>query len=96
MTANLVVFNYQGAGNGVANNVEYGFSASVNIYNIRDTARTKKATFSCNYLNGAVTTENTTHGGGHLPISGAITGLRFQFFPGTFAAGGAVTLWGSP
>jgi hypothetical protein len=36
------------------------------------------------------------HGTGWRGVAGAITGLRLQWGTGTFAAGGAVSLWGSP
>jgi hypothetical protein len=58
--------------------------------------RPKGVDFQSNYLDDAATALRICTGGGWRNISTAITGLRFLWGSSTFAAGGAVTVWGSP
>ena len=64
------------------------------IPNIRD-ARVKGMDGQANWVSDDGTiTEFATVGGYRTP-AGLITGLQFRFIGTTFAAGGAITLWGS-
>ena len=96
----MFLLNFTVAGNRVANlatNPGAGIRGDFTIPNIRDAARSKSANFRSVYINGANTAQNGITGNGQMnaPVT-ALTGLRFQFVGTTFAAGGAVTLWGSP
>jgi len=73
-----------------------GIRGRATINNIRD-ARWKGTDFQTNYLNDPATAVYIASGSGWRAVNGAITGLRLLWWQGsTFAAGGAVTLWGSP
>jgi hypothetical protein len=66
------------------------------ITNIRDTARRKTITSEIIYTESTNSYVGYERGFGRRDVVGAITGLRLLFDNGNFAAGGAVTLYGSP
>jgi hypothetical protein len=80
----------------VNNSATGGVRGRLSISNIRDTARVKSAQWQVDYLNDTAIRLDSGVGSGWRNVAGAITGLRLVFNTTTFAAGGAVTLWGSP
>jgi len=67
------------------------------INNIRDAARMKQAHWQSEFLDSSNTYWMQMVGsGGRTGAAMALTGLRLSWSSGNFAAGGAVTLWGSP
>jgi len=89
----VISFVYGNTGSLVTNS--NGIRGSGRIANIRDATRAKHADYQTTWL---------ADGGSYCSMSGAtqrvangaITGLHFYWSSGNFAAGGAVTLWGSP
>jgi hypothetical protein len=73
-----------------------GVRGRVEVHNIRDAARYKGADWQSNFLSNDGTYNGYCTGSGFRGTAGNITGLRFAWGAGGFAAGGAITLWGSP
>jgi len=73
----------------------YGIRGHAMLNNIRDAARLKTVNWQCQYQSdgGAVF---QVAGGGQRNLAGMITGLQLLFHASTVAAGGAISLWGSP
>jgi hypothetical protein len=91
------VLSYAAAGNRVSSNASAGgIRGQATVPSIRDTARAKGATWTATYLNDGLSAVNQVSGGGTYSPAGAISGLRLSWGATTFAAGGAVSLWGSP
>jgi hypothetical protein len=94
-----IALNYVSTTNQVANLATIasaGIRGDLTVPNIRDAGRAKSVNFRAAYINGGTTATFGIVGMGHRTVVGAITGFRFSFSPGTIAAGGAVSLWGSP
>jgi hypothetical protein len=91
-----VMMHYYGAGNGVYNGSGGGIRGDCSIYNIRDATRVKSANFRTAHYNNALTAQNNGIGSATYNVNFALGGLRLFFGGGNIAAGGAVTLWGSP
>jgi hypothetical protein len=79
-----------GANNTAADPV--GGRAAIN--NIRDTARGKTMHWQCYHHDGS--NLSSISGSASRRVADAITGLRLSWGSSSFAAGGAVSLWGSP
>jgi hypothetical protein len=73
-----------------------GIRGRGSIDNIRDGARNKSIDWQSNYINDTGTALYAVTGSGWRSVTGAITGVRLFFGGINFAAGGAVSLWGSP
>jgi hypothetical protein len=84
---------YNNTGSLVTNSV--GIRGSGRMTNIRDAARYKYVDFQSSYLNDSGQYASIV-GAAHRATNGLISGLRFYWSSGNFAAGGAVSLWGSP
>ena len=90
-----MILDYSVATRRVINTV--AATGHVMINNIRDAARYKVARWQMEYTSDDGTQYMSSVGTGRRVINGAITGTRLSWSAGsTFAAGGAVTLWGSP
>jgi len=86
-----IIFNIAGQ---VGNTT--GIRGRGTIANIRD-ARPKAVDWQCSYVDSSAAAFRQVVGSGQRVTATAITGLRLVHGGGsTFAAGGAVTLWGSP
>jgi hypothetical protein len=89
-----ILFDYS-VTNRVVGNVS-GIRGTGRVANIRD-ARFKYCDYQSGYVSSDASVFLAVTGNGYRGVNGAITGLRFLFSPtSTFAAGGAITLWGSP
>lgn len=73
-----------------------GLRGRLTVPNIRDVARYKGADWQTNFLTSDGSYNGYDVGSGFRSANGNITGLRFVWGSGGFAAGGAVNLWGSP
>jgi len=73
-----------------------GINGRGTITNIRDAATRKRFHYQAAYANDAFTAVIFLNGTAERTTLGAITGLRLFWSSGNFAAGGAITLWGSP
>ena len=94
---NQFPLTYPSAGNGPSNSATLGgVQGQLRINNIRDANRPKSATFQSNYLITGGAQTYHLQGGAWRNLQMALTGLRLLWGTGNFAAGGAVTLWGSP
>ena len=95
-TSSAIVFNLNSANWGASNANNSIMDGRATINNIRD-IRTKVAHFSLHYVESTQTYNAWLTGVGERhAVSGAITGLRLSWDTGNFAAGGAVSLYGSP
>jgi hypothetical protein len=83
-------------GSVVGNRVSYTINGSLKINNIRDNSRTKYANWHCGFLEQTGTYVVDMEGGGYQSGGLAITGLRCTWTSTTFAAGGELSLLGSP
>ena len=87
-------------GNRVANLATWAGNAirgDFDLYNIRDTTRQKGVNWRANHISGNAAFLAGYAGNGYRNTVGAISGFRLTFDSlSTFAAGGAVTVWGSP
>lgn len=92
-----IVLDYGASSARVGNQAGNSISGSFTIQNVRDTTKWKKTTSAVSYLaSNGVYLANVT-GGGFRNIVGAMTGFRLSFIGGSsIAAGGNVTVWGSP
>jgi hypothetical protein len=95
-----ICFTWPQTGNRVANLATYPgntIKGDFSIYNIRDATRVKGVNWRANHVSSNAAFLAGYAGNGHRNTAGAITGFRVSFDGGsTFAAGGAVTVWGSP
>jgi hypothetical protein len=91
-----IIMNYSTATNKVGNAAASAIAGDFRIPNVRDAARVKKVSYAADYTNGGGSTVFGIFGTGVRNPAGAITGIRLTFGGTTFAAGGAVTLYGSP
>ena len=73
-----------------------GVRGRATVNNIKDAARPKNIDFQTSYVTDDATQYLANTGSGVRSTVGAITGIRLSFSATTFAAGGAVSLWGSP
>jgi hypothetical protein len=93
---NYIPLNYPSTNNRIGNNAgNGGIAGDVTIYNIRDTVRVKRLTFKTHHLNELANAHVQVVGAGLQLAGGAIGGLQIGF-TSPIAAGGTVTLWGSP
>jgi hypothetical protein len=67
-----------------------------NVYNIRDATKEKGINYRSSHINGTNAYLANVVGGGLRAVVGAIAGVRLSWGAGAFAAGGSVTMWGSP
>lgn len=92
-----ILFGYNAVNNGVANVAGYGIDVEGHVMNIRNTANRRRVTFNAYYLIATQASHYDCVGGGTWSnVTSIAGGLRFLFSTGNFAAGGAITLWGSP
>jgi len=90
--ARIILTQYPTGANNASLVDPVGGRATIN--NIRDATRGKDFTWQCHHHNGSYLVGIT--GTASRRVADAITGLRLSWGTGNFAAGGAVTLWGSP
>ena len=76
-------------------NLTAGAGGIIKITNIKEAARVKRIFFQSSSTNGAGSANNDFSGTGYNAFT-ALSGVRLVWGSTTFAAGGAVTLWGSP
>jgi hypothetical protein len=88
--------NYYLGGWLVHNNAAFGIRGSANIHHIREPAHVKGIDWQCSYFTDGGAYYAFVSGSGFNDTARSITGVRLLFDVGTMAAGGAVTLWGSP
>ena len=91
-TATLIM-NDPVAGGRISNSS--GVNGRATLSNIRST-RNKYVHFQTEYLTDNTTAWYAVVGSGAMQIATTLTGLRLYFTTSNFAAGGAVSLWGSP
>lgn len=88
---------YNAAGNGVSSAAAEGIAVEGKIFSIRDTTMRKRGVFNAYWWQGNNNSMVAASGGfSWQSTTGILQGLRFYFGTGNFAAGGAITLWGSP
>lgn len=96
-STNQIRMTYNAAGNGVSSTSPEGILVEGRIGNIRQTALRRRGIFSSYYWQANNNSMNSVVGGfSWQNTAGILQGLRFYFGTGNFAAGGAITLWGSP
>jgi len=96
-TSNSFALSYYGTSNGISNSATLGgIQGQLRINNIRDATRPKSGNYQSSYLVQSGGATYHVHGGVWRNAQMALTGVRLFFGAGNFAAGGAVTLWGSP
>jgi hypothetical protein len=90
-----ILFDYAVTNRNVGN--VSGIRGRGTVSAIREAARFKGVDFQSNYVTSDLSQQLAVAGSGYRGVNGLITGLRFAFInTSTFAAGGAITLWGSP
>jgi hypothetical protein len=92
-----ILINWSASGGRVSNAVGTSINGSFRIRNIRETTKQKGVNYDCEYQAGNNAYISAVTGGGVRQVTGAITGFRLSFGSGAnIAAGGNVTVWGSP
>jgi hypothetical protein len=92
-----IIMDYAGTGGRVSSAAGNSIAGTAFIRNIRDTTRTKQANFNSSYTAGNGAYISGIVGGGSRNAAGAISGFRLSWTGvSNFAAGGAISLWGSP
>lgn len=76
--------------------VSYPLRGHGRIPNIRDASRPKGVSWQCSFVEQTAQVLMGITGEGQMGNPRALSGFRLLFGATTFAAGGAVTLWGSP
>lgn len=90
------IVNWSNATRNVSNAVPTGgIRGKGMVINIRDATRYKTAEWSENHMADAGDIVISGFGNGRVNPT-AVSGLRFSWGSGGYAAGGAITLWGSP
>jgi len=95
-TAYSFALSFWGIGYGISNAATGGIRGRLSIPNIRDSTRPKGGSFQSDYLRADGNVAYTVQGGVLRNLQMVLGGVRLYFGSGSFAAGGAASLWGSP
>jgi hypothetical protein len=90
-----IVLTLNTSGWGAYVSTSHSIQGSLKLNNIKE-SRIRAVEFKSHYLESSGNYYGDVMGGGNLTAVGAVTGLRLYLNNGNFAAGGAVTLYGSP